>query len=124
VQEVSGPALLNIKALSALWGVFNSVVFLGKLDKLPRIELHKDKQIRTFFEYLGEKRIHGYFTVLDEPVIVLNVDTLETDEEVVSTLVHEMIHQWQNQIDHKDKDHGCEYQRLRRKIKRRHNINV
>ena len=77
------------------WDYFNGVLFENKLPDCL-ITMQRSKRSRGFFasERFGHRQRNT--EIVDE--IALNPATFldRTDREIVSTLVHEMVHEWQH----------------------------
>ena len=85
------PTAKNFKALTDAHRYFNETLF-G--DKLPEAMFSFSANPHSRGHYAPDRWAHGK-ALLDEIAINGNSLSLRSDMEVLSTLVHEMCHQWQ-----------------------------
>jgi SprT-like family. len=89
------PARETYRGFYAAFDHFNAALFDGALPDVM-ITMQRQRGARGYFssDRFGYRRADGI--VVDEIALNPVTFTKQTDREIISTLVHEMVHQWQH----------------------------
>ena len=100
--------------LYELWNEFNEEIFGGQLTPI-RILIKKNRTKDGWYEYTTEKRDgpqwDAWFPrrdMLHKASITISEGCFEEDT-VEGTLIHEMMHQWQAEIDDSPTHHDAQF---------------
>ncbi len=120
------PALMNKRALLELFDILNHIVFSNAIADRPVFQALCNREALKLADMTEETNKLLYGMCFDEKParIVFNTKIIIEHHVLVATLVHEMIHVLQFQNECKESHHGPLFQQWRRKIRRRHNIEV
>jgi predicted SprT family Zn-dependent metalloprotease len=109
------PSAMTVADLQAEWSDLNARYFAGRLQPIAIVWTHRLTSSAGLFQ--AKRLSHGEHPDNAESghrVIRLSVSLLagEPIPEVVGTLAHEMIHQWQYEILRKRASHGPDFHRM------------
>jgi len=98
---------MNTKELKDLYLRFNDEYFSGKMpEDLP---VTWNTRLRTTAGYCRFKWLGKPGGLLDVKSIDLNPRLLDTEDKIIDTLIHEMVHGWLTHVTNKDHGHNWQF---------------
>jgi predicted SprT family Zn-dependent metalloprotease len=109
--------VLSVDQLQTVWRDINQRYFRERLQPITIVWSYRlTASVGMFVSHLGPRAPQVSAHALDQErrLIRLSIPLLkdQPEEEIVGTLAHEMIHQWEYDILKRRPNHGAEFQRM------------